>query len=93
MDPAKYRQQNEKITDTLRGMFEKATGKKVCFTREMWFKMAPDNLPNKRANAITGAVQVLELSDHYTSSKDEEARRCWKRKCDAGAVLVMNYGY
>lgn len=34
VDPAKYRKQNEKITDTLRGMFEKATGKKVCFT--MW---------------------------------------------------------
>lgn len=42
VDPAKYRQQNEKITDTLRGMFEKATGKKVCFTMELSFKMALD---------------------------------------------------
>lgn len=29
IDPAKYRKQNEKITDKLRQMFEKFTGKKV----------------------------------------------------------------
>jgi hypothetical protein len=29
VDSAKYRKQNEKITDKLRSMFEKATGKKV----------------------------------------------------------------
>ena len=31
VDSAKYRKQNEKITDKLRSMFEKATGKKVSF--------------------------------------------------------------
>ncbi|EME40270.1 hypothetical protein DOTSEDRAFT_28174 [Dothistroma septosporum NZE10] len=29
IDPAKYRAQNEKFTDKLRGFFEKKTGKKV----------------------------------------------------------------
>jgi hypothetical protein len=29
VDPAKYRSQNEKFTDKLRGLFEKLTGKKV----------------------------------------------------------------
>ncbi|RWQ96484.1 hypothetical protein C8Q69DRAFT_465475 [Paecilomyces variotii] len=29
VDPEKYRSQNEKITDTARGLFEKATGKKI----------------------------------------------------------------
>ncbi|KAM0710478.1 hypothetical protein Q7P35_002841 [Cladosporium inversicolor] len=29
VNPGQYRAQNEKITDKLRGMFEKATGKKV----------------------------------------------------------------
>ena len=29
VEPGKYRKQNEKITDKLRSMFEKATGKKV----------------------------------------------------------------
>jgi hypothetical protein len=33
VDSAKYRKQNEKITDKLRSMFEKATGKKVSFPR------------------------------------------------------------
>lgn len=28
-DPSKLRQVNEKVTDTARGMFEKATGKNV----------------------------------------------------------------
>jgi len=31
VQPGKYRAQNEKITDKLRSMFEKATGKKVSF--------------------------------------------------------------
>lgn len=30
VDPNKNRARNEKITDKLRQMFEKATGKKVC---------------------------------------------------------------
>lgn len=30
VDPKKYRAQNEKFTDKLRGFFEKQTGKKVC---------------------------------------------------------------
>ncbi|KAF2166183.1 hypothetical protein M409DRAFT_23372 [Zasmidium cellare ATCC 36951] len=29
VDPAKYREKNEKFTDKLRGFFEKKTGKKV----------------------------------------------------------------
>jgi glucose-6-phosphate isomerase len=35
VDSAKYRKQNEKITDKLRSMFEKATGKKVSFLSRM----------------------------------------------------------
>lgn len=35
MNPGQYRAQNEKITDKLRGMFEKATGKKVGLSREV----------------------------------------------------------
>lgn len=31
VDPAKYRDKNEKFTDKVRGFFEKKTGKKVCF--------------------------------------------------------------
>lgn len=34
MNPGQYRAQNEKITDKLRGMFEKFTGKKVCYLRK-----------------------------------------------------------
>jgi hypothetical protein len=34
VNPGQYRAQNEKITDKLRGMFEKATGKKVHSSRE-----------------------------------------------------------
>lgn len=30
VDPQKYRAQNEKLTDKIRGFLEKATGKKVC---------------------------------------------------------------
>lgn len=30
VDPAKYRDKNEKFTDKLRGFFEKKSGKKVC---------------------------------------------------------------
>ena len=35
VNPGQYRAQNEKITDKLRGMFEKATGKKVHSSREV----------------------------------------------------------
>lgn len=30
VDPAKYRDKNEKFTDKVRSFFEKKTGKKVC---------------------------------------------------------------
>lgn len=33
IDPQKYRKQNEKVTDKIRQMIEKFTGKKVSFLR------------------------------------------------------------
>jgi hypothetical protein len=56
VNPGQYRAQNEKITDGIRGMFEKFTGKKVRLVAFATFAI------RAVADVIIGAFQVLELS-------------------------------
>jgi hypothetical protein len=60
VNPGQYRAQNEKITDGIRGMFEKFTGKKVSFVVLMRLVI------RAVANMIMiGAFQVLKLSQSF----------------------------
>jgi hypothetical protein len=60
VNPGQYRAQNEKITDGIRGMFEKFTGKKVNFVVLMRLVI------RAVANMIMiGAFQVLKLSQSF----------------------------
>ena len=58
MNPGQYRAQNEKITDKLRGMFEKATGKKV----RLWHWHQNDLFVATSTNMATGSFQDLQLN-------------------------------
>jgi hypothetical protein len=60
VNPGQYRAQNEKITDGIRGMFEKFTGKKVSFVVLMRIvRRAVANM------IMIGAFQVLKLSQSF----------------------------
>jgi hypothetical protein len=74
VNPGQYRAQNEKITDGLRGMFEKYTGKKVRFV------LLESLVRRATANMVLGALQVLKLNGSIlTAQIPDEARalRCY----------------
>jgi hypothetical protein len=60
VNPGQYRAQNEKITDGIRGMFEKFTGKKVSFVVLM--RLVIRAVANM---VMIGAFQVLKLSQSF----------------------------
>jgi hypothetical protein len=64
VNPGQYRAQNEKITDGIRGMFEKFTGKKVSSVILMRLVI------RAVANMIgIGAFQILKLSGSILTAR------------------------
>jgi transcription termination factor NusB len=61
VDPQKYRAQNEKITDKIRGYIEKFTGKKVRYSYLHVLQLPISELQRLTPTPRTVAIEIIQL--------------------------------